>query len=109
MLATIISDSLVGYDFAILVLNENVIPSTKIQIANLPKENEHCPQELVASGWGYDITRDRLLGCLWAVHQECIAISECPSYVGDKNVVICSGNSENNLNSIGPGDSGGRK
>ena len=97
------------FDLAILVLKEKVIPNKKIQIANLPDENEPCPQELVLSGWGVDKTRDRSQRYLWAVKQECLDISQCPIYGGDKNLVICSGSSENNLNSGCMGDSGGRK
>ena len=103
-----------GYDLAIMVLQEKVILNNNIQLANLPNENAPCPsgKSLILSGWGADVTRPYrsfyTITDLWAVKQECLNITECPKYVGKKDVMLCVGDPENSLNSGCMGDSGGR-
>ena len=105
-----IPEGLAIYDIAILVLKQEVTPNNKIQIANLPKENELCPNELVVSGWGKDVTREKIAKrFLWAVKQECFHISKCPNFVGNETLALCAGDSKNELNSGCVGDSGGRQ
>ena len=101
------------------MLKENVIPSSKIQIAHLPKADDPCPNELVVSGWGIDNTRSRSKRYLWAVKQKCLNISMCQmcANVGNMSfcyspyrysrIVLCVGGIEDGLNGPCTGDSGG--
>ena len=102
-----------AYDIAVIVLRPKVVLSSKIKIANLPKEDSPCPKSrsLVTSGWGADLTRPfRPRNNLWAVLQECLTVSSCPvskDYV-PRSHVLCVGDPENTLNSDCFGDSGGK-
>ena len=94
-----------------MVLQEKVILSNNIQLANLPNNNAPCPsgKSLILSGWGRDVSRPyRSRRYLWAVKQECLNITECPKYVGKEDLMLCVGDPENSLNSGCMGDSGGR-
>ena len=102
-----------AYDIAVIVLKPKVVLSSKIKIANLPKEDSPCPKgrSLVTSGWGADFTRPfRPRNNLWAVMQECFNVSSCPvskDYV-PRSHFLCVGDPENILNSDCFGDSGGK-
>ena len=101
------------------MLKENVIPSSKIQIAHLPKADDPCPNELVVSGWGDDSTRSRSKRYLWAVKQKCLNMSMCRMCIGgimsmcfqspynDSRIALCVGGIEDGLNGSCGGDSGG--
>ena len=93
-------------------MNEEVLTSSKIKIAHLPKENEPCPtgRSLVISGWGWDLMRPfRSLDNLYAVTRECLDASNCPRLkdMNPKNNLLCVGDTEIPLNSECKVDSGG--
>ena len=95
-----------------MVLKEKAIPSSTVQVANLPESNASCPKgkSLILSGWGTDITRPyRSLGYLWAVKQECLNMTECPAYGLSRaeGAMICVGDKEESRNGGCYGDSGG--
>ena len=108
-----------SYDIAVIVLEKEVVPNNKIQIASLPEENAACPtgKNMMISGWGDDPTRpDWILSQakpnLYAVMQECLSPSKCPvlnytSHQPNKNL-ICVGDAEDPSNSACVGDSGGK-
>ena len=100
-----------GYDFALVVLKENITTSSKINVIKLPNENAKCPTglKLKVSGWGNDLVRpSREFTTIWSVMQECFNISECTMYNGPKGNVLCIGDREMPLNSGCHRDSGGR-
>ena len=103
-----------GYDIAVIVLKDEIVPGDKIKVAHLPEENAPpCPngRKLVVSGWGMDASRlfIRSRDNLWAVSQECINASSCPAMNDtiSKTNMICIGDPENLLNSPCNADSGG--
>ena len=104
------------YDLAVAVLEHPVEEGNSIQIADLPEANAECKGlDLVLSGWGSDRTRpfrpnnDRTLpNNLWAVKQMCVNVSECKSYIGTGENVLCVGDTDK-TNSACRGDSGGIK
>ena len=84
--------------------------SKYVQIANLPEPGSQCPEGLVliVSGWGQDIYDTKRPGTkLYAVKQECVSLSECPSYQGDETYDLCVTDSGDRRNSACHGDSGG--
>ena len=100
----------IGYDLAFIVLKEKAIPSSTIQIANLPERDARCPsgKSLVLSGWGLDSTRFyRSKRYLWAVKQQCLNITACPYAAGYEGAMICIGDEADSRNSACDGDSGG--
>ena len=99
-----------GYDLAFVVLKEQAIPSSSIQIVNLPERDARCPlgKSLVVSGWGADRTRPyRAQRYLWAVKQQCLNNDECPSHTRYEGAMICVGDEGDSRNSACVGDSGG--
>ena len=89
-----------------------------VQIANLPAPEASCRglgKNLIVSGWGDSIIWDapnkvRFRGnrFLWAVKQECLDVTECDNYTGDKEDVLCIGDLSESRNSAYVGDSGGK-
>ena len=99
-----------GYDLAFIVLKEKAIPSSSIQIANLPERDAPCPlgKSLVLSGWGHDRTRPyRSQRYLWAVKQQCLNNAKCPFHARFEGAMICVGDEDDSRNSACNGDSGG--
>ena len=109
----------INYDIAVIVLDKDVVPNNKIEIASLPAKNAACPtgKTLMISGWGADPLRPTELGIpirhkLWAVMQECLSPSKCPLLSNTDKVTkrntICVGDAENPSNNACIGDSGGK-
>ena len=104
-----------------MVLKTKVILNENVKLANLPANDEVCPsgRELTVSGWGDEIDygyKSRTMDnnypsanhrYLWAVKQECFDVSDCDRYIGNKDAVLCVGDSENLRNSACHRDSGG--
>ena len=106
-------------DFAIILLQNEVSLSERINVIPLPIEDISCPigKPFVASGWGMDRYRnpDTTLGkvpftrFLQAVNQDCLDIKECVAYGDDDpSLVFCVGDREKPQNSACKGDSGGK-
>ena len=109
----------INYDIAVIVLDKDVVPNNKIEIASLPAKNAACPtgKTLMISGWGADPLRPTALGIpirhkLWAVMQECLSPSKCPLLSNTDKVTkrntICVGDAEIPSNNACIGDSGGK-
>ena len=96
-------------------LKKEATLSDNVKLAQLPPRDASCPsgKELVVAGWGQErVTRWDDRGYLkkhnlWAVKQECLNVSRCDTYVGDKDAILCVGDSIDNDNSACFGDSGG--
>ena len=100
-------------DFAIVLLAEDVQTNEYVQIADLPRPYESCPQgkNLVACGWGDDkYNKTRSLDKLWCVAQECVDISKCPLLKGrdvPERYALCASDPDDKRNSVCNKDSGG--
>ena len=100
-----------GYDFALVVLKEEIKTSNNIKAVKLPNENAACPDglSLELTGWGMDLVRPKRnpVTSLWSVMQKCVNVSECTIYTGPTENGLCIGDPEMPLNSGCRGDSGG--
>ena len=96
-------------DFSILTLKGTIDLNENVKIAKLPKPNEACPpgRHLIASGWGMPKYEMDMNNELWSVAQECLDKSLCPWYKGNKELILCTGDSEQITNSLCYADSGG--
>ena len=107
-----------GNDIAIFVLKTPAILTENVKIANLPAPDASCRalgKNLVVSGWGSSIIWDapnkvryRDNRFLWAAKQECLNITLCDRYIGDKKDALCAGDLSESRNSASGGDSGGK-
>ena len=96
-------------------MKKDVTLSNRVQIANLPRENEDCKgfgKTMVISGWGADAYGGRPSGknnTLWTVKQQCLVDSKCDGngrvFKGD--VMVCAGDKAEPNNSACHGDYGG--
>ena len=111
-----------GHDFAILVLETDVVmDGKKVEIAKLPEEDIDCPEgkDLIASGWGRTWKEDspnpthsdtfHLPLVLKALRLDCAdPATRCPKYPKEANI-LCLGHPTILSNSACFQDSGGRK
>ena len=105
-----------GFDARLITLEKDVILNKKVQIAQLPNENEKCAEygkNMVISGWGLtwpkriNATNSRLPTVPMYLKQQCLNISFCPLLIESFNE-ICVGDLVDPRNSACQGDSGGK-
>ena len=110
------SKKLGGVDARVITLEKEVILNEKVQIAQLPNENEKCAEygkNMVISGWGLtwakriNETNSRLPTVPMYLKQQCLNISFCPLLIESFNE-ICVGDLVDPRNSACQGDSGGK-
>ena len=116
--ASIAGHSSKGNDIAILVLKTPASLTENVKIANLPAPDASCQalgKNLIVSGWGDIIVwdtpnevRHESNRFLWAVKQECLDITQCGYYTGDKKDALCAGDLSESRNGAFEGDSGSK-
>ena len=110
------SKKLGGVDARVITLEKEVILNEKVQIAQLPNENEECAEygkNMVISGWGKTWSKGenfnvgRFPDVPMYLEQQCLNVSHCPA-LSDSDYEICVGDLDGTHNSICKGDSGGK-
>ena len=109
-----------GYDAKVITLGTNVLLNEKVQIAQLPNENEECAEygkHMVISGWGKTWSKGenntvvRSPDVPMYLEQQCLNVSRCPVLADSPYYPIheiCVGDLEDARNSACYGDSGGK-
>ena len=105
-----------GFDVRLITLEKDVILNKKVQIAQLPNENEKCAEygkNMVISGWGKtwskgeNYTDGYFPDVPMYLEHQCLNVSRCP-VLSESDYEICVGDLKDAHNSVCIGDSGGK-